>query len=258
MAAEAVRESLRRLTDEMRTLREVLGSMPMGEEAHPWSVVASHAIMEGFHTFGIEQELRPKGFQLPDITAGTFAALKRLTQIADTALKQQEAEATDPETRARIKEDRDHFGHVQLRFGIVRSLIPAGPPIDYTPRPEMVADVDAVMATAWAPPAEADEASVLKADAEARRFMAEWDRLSDKIAPMNEGDQNQVHRLSDHRDILIQHILEAPVASPRTAATVMRVLLDEQGHGYSIADMGREPFEHVRAWLTTQAEQRQS
>ena len=223
MAAEAVRESLRRLTDEMRTLREVLGSMPMGEEAHPWSVVASHAIMEGFHAFGIERELRPKGFQLPDITAGTFAALKRLTQIADTALKQQEAEATDP-----------------------------------TPRPEMVAEVDAVMATAWKPPAEVDEASVLKADAEARRFMAEWDRLSDKVAPMNEGDQNQVHRLSDHRDILIQHILEAPVASPRTAATVMRVLLDEQGHGYSIADMGREPFEHVRAWLTTQAEQHQS
>jgi hypothetical protein len=42
----------------------------------------------------------------------------------------------------------------------------------------MVAEVEALLASAWTPPTVADEAAALKADAEARRFLTAWDRLS--------------------------------------------------------------------------------
>ena len=49
------------------------------------------------------------------------------------------------------------------------------------PRSENVAAVNATLATAWSPQAEVTDAVLLKADAEARRLMDEWKRLSGQI-----------------------------------------------------------------------------
>ena len=272
---EAARKELRSLLDGMvnlnRTLEETLGfrSGSVGE-AHPWAVGASRHLMEGFHAFGIADELRRWG-RLPDIIVMTAECLKRVLEIADTSLATRKPTAdSDPADVAAWQEDQkaiEQLGHV---FGLrpwqkYQSLIPAGPPIDRTPRPEVVAAVDAVMATAWTQPTEADEASVLKADAEGRRFWAEWARLSDWASQnllsgkkWTNGDSDELDRLADQANAMIDCVLEAPISTFRTAVTVMHLALDEETTGRHIEASETAALQRVRDWFKAQAEQVQS
>ncbi len=264
-AAEAVREMLRHLLKHLDTLGDQLKATTGSDPGaiYPWAVAASRRVMEGFHAFGIEDELRHGRFMTPDITTRTATALKRVMQIADEALEQRrEAAAGDQQAKARVAEDRNVLEALQFDIGIgpytdPPSLIPRPEPEprDYTPRPEMVVAVDAVMATAWQPPAEADEESVLKAEQEVRHFMAEFVRLGELVE--TEGDQNELERIADHRDRLFTFIQNAPVTSARTAAAVLRILFDEQiGLGsHALDERDFAAFARLMAWVEATAEQ---
>jgi hypothetical protein len=92
-----------------------------------------------------------------------------------------------------------------------------------TPRREIVAVVEEVMATAWQPPTETSEEALIKADAEAWRFAAEWERLSEQAE--SEGDRDAIWSIMAHANQLVEFITAAPVQSARTAAISMRYLL---------------------------------
>ncbi len=69
-AAEAVREMLRHLLKHLDTLDDQLKATTGSDPGalYPWAVAASRRVMEGFHAFGIEEELRHGRFMTPDIT----------------------------------------------------------------------------------------------------------------------------------------------------------------------------------------------
>lgn len=109
--------------------------------------------------------------------------------------------------------------------------------------------VNQIIATAWFPPAVADEAAVLRAEQEARRFLAEFTRLSN-LADAQDADEELLEPIAEHRERLLDFIRSAPVTSAATAAAVLHFLIHEEvGLGAHMPDeRDFAAFARVTAW----------
>ena len=116
---------------------------------------------------------------------------------------------------------------------------------------ELRAAIDAVMATAWEPPAEPSEEDLLLADVEAQRLVAEWGRLSKFV--QYDVDQEAIQPIFDHANRLVEYLVTTPVQSAATAAASMRHLITDvsaNGIGQHCPDeMHFTGFGRILEWL---------